>query len=104
MINKNEKKCKQQKNTYEIKIDSIEKTSETLSDRAGLALFSRYLSKVEIYSKITKYFGSMRKSKKGIPIDNAFKQLFCSFPDSKDMLRIFKIIISARRNKDPEYP
>jgi len=81
MINKNEKKCKQQKNAYEIQIDSIEKISDTLSDRAGLTLFSRYLSKVGIYSKITKYFGSMRKSKKGIPIENVFKQLFCYFTD-----------------------
>jgi hypothetical protein len=39
MINKNIKKSKQKKETYEIQIDSIEKTSDTLSDRAGLALF-----------------------------------------------------------------
>jgi hypothetical protein len=66
------------KNTYEIRIDSIEKTSDTLSDRAGLVLFARYLSKIGIYPKVTKYFGSIRKSKKGIPIENTFKQLFCS--------------------------
>ncbi|MGC8557337.1 MAG: IS1380 family transposase, partial [Fervidicoccus sp.] len=58
------------KNSYEIQIDSIEKTSDTLSDRAGLVLFTRYLSKIGIYPKLTKYFGSMRKSKKGIPIEN----------------------------------
>jgi len=81
MITKNDKKSKQKKETYEIQIDSIEKTSDTLSDRAGLALFSRYLSKVGIYPKITKYFGSIRKSKKGIPIDDTFKQLFCYFTD-----------------------
>ena len=56
-------------------IDSIEKTSDTLSDRVGLTLFSRYISKLE------KYFGGMRKNKKEIPIDNAFKQLFCFFAD-----------------------
>jgi len=81
MINKNVKKSKQRNEMHEIRIDSIEKTSDILSDRAGLALFSRYLSKVGIYSLVEKYFGSMRKSKKGIPIDNISKQLFCSFTD-----------------------
>ncbi|MGC9000672.1 hypothetical protein [Caldisericum sp.] len=66
------------KEAYEVRIDSIEKTSDTLSDRAGLTLFARYLSKIGIYSLTNKYFGSMRKSKKGIPIENTFKQLFCS--------------------------
>jgi hypothetical protein len=75
MINKN--KTSKQKNTYEIQIVSIEKTSDTLSDRADLVLFARYLSKIGIYSKLTKYFGNIRKSKKGIPIENTFKQLFC---------------------------
>jgi len=84
MIIKNDKKSKQ-KNTYEIRIDSIEKTSDTLSDRAGLALFTRYLSKIGIYPKLTKYFGSMRKSKKGIPIENTFKQLFCFFTDGTSL-------------------
>jgi len=48
MITKNDKKSKQKKETYEIRIVGIEKTSDTLSDRAGLALFSRYLSKVPL--------------------------------------------------------
>lgn len=81
MITKNVKKSKQKKETYGIQIDSIEKTSDILSDRAGLALFTRYLSKVGAYSLTEKYFGSMRKSKKGIPIDNTSKQLFCYFTD-----------------------
>ena len=98
MINKNDKKSKQEK-TYEIRIDSIEKTSDTLSDRAGLALFSRYLSKVGIYSKVTKYFGSMRKSRKGMPIENIFKQLFCSFTDGTS----FHLIHFDNMAKDKGY-
>ncbi len=39
MIIKSDKKSKQKKETYEVRIDNVEKTSDTLSDRAGLALF-----------------------------------------------------------------
>jgi hypothetical protein len=37
------------KEAYEVRIDSIEKTSDTLYDRAGLVLFAKYLSKIGYY-------------------------------------------------------
>lgn len=85
MIIKSDKKSKQKKETYEVRIDNVERTSDTLSDRAGLALFTRYLSKIGIYSMLEKYFGSLRKSKKGTPIENIFKQLFCYFTDGTSL-------------------
>ena len=71
--------------TKAIKIHSIEETDETLTDRAGLLLFVKYLSGIGIYPIIERYFGSIRKNKKGIPIRNMFKQLFCYFLDSTSL-------------------
>lgn len=70
MLRKNDKirKCE---------IDRIEKTDDSLTGRGGLALFVWYLSKISIYPLLKRLFGSIRKSKKGLPISNIFKQLFC---------------------------
>ena len=68
-----------------MRIDHIEPTDEVLTDKSGILLFTRYLSKINIYPLIKKYFGSMRKSKKGIPIDELFKQLFCYFLDGTSL-------------------
>jgi len=56
-----------------LRINHIEKTNEVLTDIAELALFVKYLSGIGISSLINGYFGSMRKSKKGIPVDDIFK-------------------------------
>jgi hypothetical protein len=63
------------------KIDRIEKTDDSLTGRGGLALFVRYLSKIKIYALLERFFGSIRKSKKGISVSNIFKQVFCFFID-----------------------
>jgi hypothetical protein len=52
-----------------------------LTGRGGLALFSRYLSKVNIYPLLLGFFGNIRKSKKGLQVWNMFKQIFCFFYD-----------------------
>ena len=95
MITKNKKKCKRTNNNNieGIRISGIEKTEDVLTDRAGLLLFVKYLSQIGIYPLIERYFGSMRKSKKGIPIENIFKQLFCFFIDgtSFSLLRFDEI-------------
>jgi hypothetical protein len=53
-------------------IDQIETTTETLTSRAGLALFSRYLRNLGLFSVLERLFGSMRKSEKGLPIPVLF--------------------------------
>ena len=62
-------------------IDDIEPTTDKLTGRAGLSLFTRYLRGIEIFSHRDRLFGSLRQSGKGPPIPEIFKQLFCFFLD-----------------------
>ena len=72
---------KQDKIKSKCKIDRVEVTEDVLTGRGGMALFVRYLSKVNIYALLLDSFGYLRKSKKGQPIWNVFKQVFCFFYD-----------------------
>jgi len=65
-------------------IDRIETTTDRLTGRAGLALFSRYLRNLSLFSVLERLFGSLRKSEKGLPIPVLFHQLFCFFLDGTD--------------------
>ncbi len=67
------------------KIDRIEPTSENPTGRAGLTPWVRYLERLNIYQLLDRYFGSIRKSSKGIRGTEAFKQLFCFFLDGTDL-------------------
>src|SRR3972149_12144214 len=49
--------------------------------RGGLALFVRYLSKIQIYSLFSEHFGVIWKSAKGLAAWNIFKQIMCFFYD-----------------------
>ena len=62
-------------------IDGIGITSDTLSSRGGLSFFVRYLRNICITPRLEGFFGEMRKSKKGQPVPEIFKQLFCNFID-----------------------
>ena len=62
-------------------IDGVEITSDTLTGRGGLSLFARYLRNIQIYQEIETFFGAMRRSRKGQPIIEVFKQLLCFFID-----------------------
>jgi hypothetical protein len=62
-------------------IDQVETTGETLTSRAGMALFSRYLRNLGLFSTLERLFGSMRKSEKGLPIPVLFHQILCFFLD-----------------------
>jgi hypothetical protein len=61
------------------KISKVDVTEDTLTGRGGMALFVRYLSKVNIYALLLGSFGNLRRSQKGQPIWNLFKQVFCFF-------------------------
>jgi hypothetical protein len=63
------------------KISKVGVTEDTLTGRGGMALFVRYLSKVNIYGLLFDSFGNLRRSQKGRPIWNIFKQIFCFFYD-----------------------
>lgn len=59
----------------------LETTSDTLTGRAGLALFSRYLQNSGIYRSLERLFGPVRRSRKGLPVIALFHQLFCFLAD-----------------------
>ena len=65
----------------ELKIRRIEATSDRLTGRAGLALFVAYLHGIEIFDWFDRWFGSIRKNRKGLPITELFKQVLCFFVD-----------------------
>ena len=56
-------------------------TEETLTARAGMALFSRYLAATGLPAYLATLFASLRKSGKGIALADLFKQLLCFFFD-----------------------
>jgi hypothetical protein len=61
--------------------DAVEITSDTLTGRGGLALFSRYLRSIDLFPHLHRLFGSLRKSSKGLAVTTLFHQLFCFFLD-----------------------
>ena len=63
------------------KISKVGVTEDTLTGRGGLALFVRYVSQVNIYALLFDAFGHIRRSEKGQPVWNVFKQIFCFFYD-----------------------
>ena len=63
------------------KINDIGVTNDTLASRGGMNLFVKYLNSVDIYPLLEFFFGSVRKNKKGLPVWNIFKQVFCWFYD-----------------------
>ena len=65
----------------ELKIRRIEATSDRLTGRAGLALFVAYLHGIEIFDWLDRWFGSIRKNRKGVAIAELFKQVLCFFVD-----------------------
>ena len=62
-------------------IDDVDVTGDTLTSRAGLSLFARYVSGIALYPYLEGLFGKIRRSRKGQDITEIFKQLFCFFMD-----------------------
>jgi hypothetical protein len=62
-------------------IDNIDVTNDILTSRGGLSLFVRYLRAIAVYPHLERLFGGIRKTAKGQPVCEIFKQLFCFFLD-----------------------
>lgn len=77
-IMKSSKKNDKKKTTT---IDDIGITNDTLTSRAGLTLFVRYLTGINLYSELEKRFGMLRKSAKGKEVIELFKQIICFLID-----------------------
>ncbi len=63
------------------RINTIETTSDTITGRGGLTLFSRYLEQCGIFALLETPFGTLRKSAKGLAVWVVFKQVFCFLLD-----------------------
>ena len=62
-------------------ISSIASTNDCLTNRGGLTFFAAYLQSIQLIPIMEKMFGSIRKNKKGVPVDDLFFQLMCFFMD-----------------------
>ncbi|SMC25409.1 hypothetical protein SAMN02746041_02325 [Desulfacinum hydrothermale DSM 13146] len=67
----------------------MEVTKETITGRGGLSLFFRYLRNIQIFPQIDTFFGSMRRSRKGQPVTEIFKQVLCFFLDGTSRHLVF---------------
>ena len=65
----------------ELEISEIEITSDRLTGRAGLTLFVAYLHQIQVFPLIDRFFGSIRRSKKGVEVFELFKQVLCFMVD-----------------------
>jgi hypothetical protein len=64
-----------------VTIDRIGVTNDVLTSRGGLTLFVKYIENIGVLSLLERYFGRLRKSSKGQPVPEIFKQVFCFFAD-----------------------
>ena len=60
-------------------ISSIASTNDCLTNRAGLTFFAAYLQSIQLIPIMKKMFGTIRKNKKGVPVNDLFFQLLCFF-------------------------
>ena len=57
------------------RIAAIEETTDTLTGRAGLALFARYLDGIGLDWFVSRWFGALRRSRKGISPFECLRQV-----------------------------
>ena len=63
-------------------IDQVETTTDTLTGRAGLAPFSRYLRNLGLFSGLERLFGSLQTSEKGLPTPTVVRTCSGSLPSA----------------------
>jgi len=63
------------------RIAEIEVTSDTLTSRAGLALFARYLDQIGLDWFLSRWIGPLRKSAKGLPAAECVRQVLLFLVD-----------------------
>ena len=84
---------------YASPIRGIETTGDTLTSRAGLTLFSRYIDSIGVLPVMEELLGSIRRSRKGQRIACILKQMFCFIADGTSS----SISYFDELQKDPGY-
>jgi hypothetical protein len=79
MLSGNREKINSESSSF--KLSCLGTTSDKLTGRAGLSFFLRYLETIVIIPLILKFFGSLRKSRKGEKIESIFNQVMSFFLD-----------------------
>ena len=62
-------------------IADVQATPDIMTGRGGLNLFTRYLRGIDLCPRVERMLGPMRKSRKGAPIQELFKQVMSFFFD-----------------------
>ena len=63
------------------KINVVEPTEDSMSNRGGLALFLRYIETINIYSLLENTLGFLNKNAKGQAVSSLMKQIIAFFTD-----------------------
>jgi hypothetical protein len=63
------------------KINKLEATSDTLTGRGGLAFFVHYIQAIGIVSLLLRQFAGIKKTVKGVAVENLFLQVLYFFLD-----------------------
>ena len=61
------------------RIKSVAITNDTLTSRGGISLFVKYLQAIDIVRLLLEKFGGLKKSRKGVTVQNFFLQVLCFF-------------------------
>ena len=70
------------------RIKSVEITNDTLTSRGGISLFVKYLQAIDIVRLLLEKFGGLKKSRKGVTLQNFFLQVLCFFQTGTAILTI----------------
>lgn len=63
------------------RISKVAVTSDSLSGRGGLALFSRYIRNIGLFPRVQRLLGGLRKNGKGAGVSEIFHQVLCFLMD-----------------------
>jgi hypothetical protein len=64
------------------RLSGIEITNDRLTSRAGLALFARYLDRIDFLPLVASWLGPVRKNAKGLPAAECIRQVLLFFVDA----------------------
>ena len=81
---KNKKKTRSPKKECRRKIKEIAITTDCLSSRAGLAPFVNFINGTGVCHELAEVLTDLRKSKKGIKLEEAFFQILLFFADGTE--------------------